>query len=84
MLIVYLEPLQRSHIQLLTSWQDLVRYWPRSYAHNGEYNAAIPTDYWLLFSEHALATQWLLQYPEHSRIIRGLFDTHDEAVFTEL
>lgn len=76
MLIVYLEPLQVQHTRLLTNWQDWVRFWPRSYAHVELYNAAIPTDWWLLFSNNAVATQWMLQFPEHSRIIRTLFDEH--------
>jgi hypothetical protein len=38
------------------------------------YGAAIPTDYWLLFNQQLLATQWLLQYPDHTRIVRTLSD----------
>lgn len=74
MLIVYLEPFQRPQQQLLISWQGSVHYWPRSWAHTDHYNPAIPTDWWLLFSEAMLADIWLIKYPEHSRIIKTLFD----------
>lgn len=74
MLIVYLEPFQRSQLELLTSWRDLVHYWPRSFAHTDAYNSAIPTDYWLLFSQQMLALQWLMMYPESSRVMRELWD----------
>jgi len=78
MLLVYLEPFDRDQNRLLLSWQSQVRYWPRSYAHTDIYSAAIPLDWWLLFSNPLLASQWLLQFPEHSRIIRTLFDDEDD------
>lgn len=74
MLIAYLEPLHCGQQQLLISWQEHVRYWPRSYARAELYAAAIPTDYWLLFSNLSYADMWCLKYPEHSRIIRTLLD----------
>jgi hypothetical protein len=74
MLIVYLEQFQQPQQQLLISWQGRVHYWPRSWSMTDEYNAAIPTDWWLLFSEIMYADIWLLKYPEHSRVIRTLFD----------
>ena len=74
MLIVYLEPLAHSQIQLLTAWQDTVKYWPRSWANTEVFNSAIPCDYWILFNQHMVALQWMLMYPEHSRIVRTLFD----------
>ena len=74
MLIVYLEPLHTRQHTLLSSWQDYVSYWPRSYAHIELYNAAIPTDWWLLFADVLHADIWLIRYPEQSRIIRTLFD----------
>lgn len=79
MLIVYLEQFQRSQQQLLVTWRDHVHYWPRSYAHVDQYNAAIPTDWWLLFSNHMYADIWLMKYPDQSRIIRTLFDTDVSA-----
>jgi len=83
MLLVYLEPFRQSQITLLNSWRDSVHYWPRSYAHTDAYNSAIPTDYWLLFGVPKLATQWLLQYPEHSRIMRTLFEDFDQDLLTK-
>jgi hypothetical protein len=74
MLIVYLEPLLIAQIHLLTEWNNHVDYWPRSWANTMVYNAAVPCDYWLLFHQQSLATQWLILYPEHSRIVRTLFD----------
>ncbi len=74
MLIVYLEQFQICQQQLLISWRDSVHYWPRSYAHTDLYNAAIPTDWWLLFSNPLYADLWLIKYPEQSRIVRTLFD----------
>jgi hypothetical protein len=74
MLIVYLEPFSRSHTQLLHSWQGQVRYWPRTWSQQDVYNAAIPTDWWLLFNNVLYANMWLMRYPEQSRIIRTLFD----------
>ena len=73
-LIVYLEPFHTPQELLLISWRDSVRYWPRSYAHTELELAATVTDWWLLFSNPLLADVWLLKYPEHSRIIRTLFD----------
>jgi len=35
---------------------------------------AIVTDWWLLFSQAQFASLWLLQYPEHTRVVRTLFD----------
>ncbi len=74
MLIVYLEQLQVAQQQLLVSWRDSVHYWPRSWAHTDCYNSAVPTDWWLLFSNPLYADLWLIRYPENSRIIRTLFD----------
>lgn len=74
MLIVYLEQFQRSQQQLLISWQQHVHYWPRSWAHTDNYNEGIPIDWWLLFSNMGCADIWLMKYPEHSRVIRTLFD----------
>ena len=74
MLIVYLETLQCRQHQLLLDWRQHVSYWPRSYAHTELYNAAIPLDYWLLFSNICYADMWIMRYPEHSRIIRTLLD----------
>ena len=74
MLIVYLEQFEPVQQQLLLRWADWVHYWPRSYAHTDHYNAAIPTDWWLLFKSYKHADLWLLKYPEQSRIVRTLFD----------
>jgi hypothetical protein len=74
MLIVYLEQFARPQQELLYSWAGYVHYWPRSYAHTELFNAAIPLDWWLLFSNPLYADLWLLRYPEQSRIIRTLFD----------
>ena len=74
MLIVYLEQLHHTQLQLLTSWHDCVHYWPRSYVNTEIYNAAIPVDWWLLFSNPLYADLWLMKYPEQSRVIRTLFD----------
>ncbi len=75
MLIVYLEPLIIQQIEQLNRWGSGVHYWPRSYSHTDAYNASIPLDYWLLFSQQILALQWMMQYPEQSRIVRTLFDS---------
>jgi hypothetical protein len=75
MLIVYLEQFQQSQRLLLASWREHVHYWPRSYAHTEMFNAAIPLDWWLLFSNPLYADLWLMRYPEQSRIIRTLFDS---------
>ena len=74
MLLVYLEPLVLAQTQLLNSWGNNVHYWPRSWTQVDQHNAAIPLDYWLLFSREALATQWLLVYSAQSRVVRTLFD----------
>ena len=74
MLLVYLEPFQKVQLELLYSWTTAVHYWPRSYAHTWEYNAAIPTDWWMLFSNPAYADIWLIKYPDHTRVIKTLFD----------
>jgi len=74
MLIVYLEPFVPAQHRLLITWSQHVRYWPRSYAHTELYNAAVPSDYWLLFSTLSYADMWCLRYPEHSRIVRTLLD----------
>jgi len=74
MLIVYLEPFGQRQYQLIHSWNTHVRAWPRTWSQQDTYNAAIPTDWWLLFSSVHYADLWLLQYPEQSRIIRTLFD----------
>lgn len=80
MLLVYLEPLVIPQIQLLNTWQQYVRYWPRSYAHTELYNAGIPTDYWLLFNQQFYAVKWLMKYPEQSRVVKTLFDTEDPQI----
>jgi hypothetical protein len=74
MLIVYLEPFQQTQHQLLQLWVPHVRAWPRSWSQQDAYNAAVPTDWWLLFNNVLYADMWLLRYPESSRIIRTLFD----------
>jgi hypothetical protein len=74
MLLVYLEPFDEYQIQQLQLWSQWVRYWPRSWVNTEVYNAAIPADWWLLFSNPWYSDLWLLQYPEQSRIIRTLLD----------
>ncbi len=74
MLIVYLEPFVRPQENLLVSWGRSVHYWPRSWSQTDDYNAAIPTDWWLLFHSPLHADIWLMKYPENSRIVRTLFD----------
>lgn len=74
MLLVYLEPFRISQQQTLVRWGREVQYWPRTWSQQDQYNAAIPTDWWLLFRQEALASQWLIMYPEHTRIVRTLFD----------
>lgn len=74
MLLVYLEQLQQEQQRLLLEWTTFVHYWPRSWAHTDHYNAAIPTDWWLLFNQPLYATKWILLYPEHTRIIKTLND----------
>lgn len=69
MLLVYLEPFQQAQQQLLASWRLGVTYWPRSWAYTDLYNAAIPTDWWLLFSNYSYADIWMIKYPELSRVI---------------
>ena len=75
MLIVYLEPFQQPQQQLLLTWQQHVHFWPRSWSHTDQYNAAIPTDWWLLFNNILYADLWMMKYPEQSRIVRTLFDS---------
>jgi hypothetical protein len=74
MLIVYLVQFEPPQIALLTTWAPAVSYWPRSYAHTEQYNAAVPTNWWLLFNDGMYAGIWLIKYPEQSRIVRTLFD----------
>lgn len=69
MLLVYLEPFCRSQQLLLASWQPAVTYWPRSWARTLDYNAAIPTDWWILFSNILYADLWIMKYPDSSRVI---------------
>jgi hypothetical protein len=74
MLIVYLEPFQHPQQLLLSQWQQHVHFWPRSWSQQDIYNAAIPTDWWLLFNNVLYADIWIMKYPEQSRIVRTLFD----------
>jgi hypothetical protein len=74
MLIVYLEQFLAPQRDLLVSWGRRVHYWPRSWQQGDLYNSAVPTDWWLLFHDPLYADIWLMKYPEHSRIIRTLFD----------
>lgn len=74
MLIVYLEQLELPQRQLLEHYGDLVNYWPRSWVNTQLYNAAIPSDWWILFHNSGLADIWLMKYPENSRVIRTLLD----------
>lgn len=74
MLIVYLEQFVPAQQQLLLQWCSYVHYWPRSWANTEVYNAAIPSDWWLLFHNAYHADIWLMKYPENSRIVRTLFD----------
>jgi len=69
MLLVYLEPLVLEQRTILTRWDRQVRYWPRSYAHTEQYNAAIPTDWWLLFSAEVGGAWVVMMYPEQTRIV---------------
>lgn len=72
MLIVYLTEFNPVQEQLLLRWTDSVSVWPRSYSRSGL--EALPTDWWLLFSNPLYADIWLLKYPEDSRVVRTLFD----------
>lgn len=74
MLLIYLEPFQDCHRQLLASWQPSVHYWPRSSTTNLQYDYSIVLDWWLLFSNPLYADIWLMKYSDHTRIVRTLFD----------
>jgi hypothetical protein len=75
MLLVYLEPFQDQHRLLLDTWTlRVVTYWPRSQVTDFQYDYSIVTDWWMLFAHQEYATFWLMLYPEHSRVVRTLFD----------
>ena len=75
MLMVYLEPFVDHQRLLLEQWTPrVVTYWPRSHVTDFQYDYSVVTDWWLLFSQAQFASLWLLQYPEHSRVVRTLFD----------
>jgi hypothetical protein len=74
MLLIYLEPFQDYHRQLLDSWTPRVHYWPRSQTTNVYYDYSLVQDWWLLFSDARYADIWLLKYSDHTRIVRTLFD----------
>jgi hypothetical protein len=74
MLLVYLEPLLKEQEVLLTRWGTEVRYWPRTWSQAGYMTPSQATDWWMLFSREMLATQWILMYPDNTRIVRTLFD----------
>jgi hypothetical protein len=75
MLLVYLEPFRVAQLQLLENWSDsVVSYWPRSRATDYQYDYNYVTDWWMLFIRPEFASLWLLQYPEHSRVVRTLLD----------
>lgn len=72
MLIAYLEPFILPQLELLDRWGSSVSYWPRSQIHR--LDLELVTDWWLLFNNHVYADLWLLKYPEHSLVVRTLFD----------
>ncbi len=72
MLVVYLESFTPEQHGLLQSWGSRVKYWPRTW--NEQYLENEPMDWWIDFSEDVLLTEWMLRYPEQSRIMRTLFD----------
>jgi hypothetical protein len=74
MLLVYLEPLAVAQQEILVLWGSGVRYWPRTWSQAGYMTPSQATDWWMLFSRQVLATQWLMMYPEQTRIVRTLFD----------
>lgn len=74
MLLIYLDPLIDSQIQLLHSWHPRAHYWPRSTPSLELPADTIITDWWILFSHVGLADIWLMRYPEHTRVCRTLFD----------
>jgi len=55
--------------------QQLVRvdpkviFWPACYMKDGGYNVAIPIEWWISFSRRQSGLLWIMQYPEHSRVI---------------
>ena len=75
MLLVYLEPFVDHQRLLLDHWTPhVVTYWPRSHVTDFQLDYSIVTDWWMLFSQAQFASLWLLQYSEHTRVVRTLFD----------
>jgi hypothetical protein len=75
MLLVYLEPFVEDQRLLLDHWSSrVVTYWPRSQVTDFQYDYSVVTDWWMLFSQAQFASLWLLQYSEHTRVVRTLFD----------
>ena len=75
MLLVYLEPFVDHQRLLLAQWTPrVVTYWPRSQVTDFQYDHSVVTDWWMLFSQAQFASLWLLQYSEHTRVVRTLFD----------
>ena len=74
MLLIYLDQLILPQTKLLSEWHPRVHYWPRTRPDPELFTDTVITDWWILFSHMGLADIWLMRYPEHSRIIRTLFD----------
>ncbi len=70
MLVVYDQQLEIPQQQLLLEWRLWVHYWPRSVSMRG-LDSATALDWYLLFSHPLYGMQWMLRWPEHSRVIRS-------------
>jgi hypothetical protein len=68
MLIVWeslLLPAEQSYIVQI---DPRASFWPYRYF-SSEYNAAVPIEWWISFSDPGAGIIWILKKPEHSRVI---------------
>ena len=69
MLIVWQNLLLPEDQRLLLQIDSQVHYWPRSWSQVEIYNHAVPSDWYISFSQPRYGTHWLIIRPEYSRIV---------------
>jgi hypothetical protein len=69
-LIIHLDRLSVNQQEDLQGLDPRAVFWPRSWVQTYEYNFAVPTDWWIHFSQDRYADYWLLKYTEICYVAR--------------
>lgn len=69
MLIVWHGELIVERQRAIVTLDSRASFWPRAWHYASNYNAAVPSEWWISFSQGKLGLIWTLRWPDHVEIV---------------